>query len=283
MDDCNHEEADTRIMVHIRHALEHGAETVLVRTIDTDVFILVGLFFDLVSIQPSCDFWIAFGIGKNYRLYHINSIYESLGEPRSRALPVFHAFSGCDSASAFNGKGKKSLWQAWQAYDDATETFACMAKHPLMLLDADSDNFQAGEVDSHTVWQIESFVLCQWNTQATLLSWEPVNGKTSPYPRCSSPTCQAVYQAGIWISSTNTQQALPSPRDYGWMKEPGTSTWVPVWMTIPEVSRACRELIKCCCKGACTTCKCTKANLPCSPLCKCKCWVLRPAYLLSQT
>ena len=54
MDDCNHEEADTRIMVHIRHALEQGAETVLVRTVDTDVVvILVGLFFDLVTIQPS--------------------------------------------------------------------------------------------------------------------------------------------------------------------------------------------------------------------------------------
>ena len=51
MDDCNHKEADTRIMVHIRHALEHGAETLLVRTVNTDVVvILVGLFFDLVTI-----------------------------------------------------------------------------------------------------------------------------------------------------------------------------------------------------------------------------------------
>ena len=58
MDDCN-KEADTRIMVHIQHALEHGAETLPVRTVDTDVVvILVGLFFDLVTIQPSCDFWM---------------------------------------------------------------------------------------------------------------------------------------------------------------------------------------------------------------------------------
>ena len=64
MDDCNHEEADTRIMVHMQHALEQGAETVLVRTADTDVVvILVGMFFDLVTIQPSSDLWIAFGVG----------------------------------------------------------------------------------------------------------------------------------------------------------------------------------------------------------------------------
>ena len=34
---------------------------------------------------------------------------------------------------------------------------------------------------------------------------------------------RAVYQAGIWTSSTNTQQA--SPHNYDWMKEPGTLTW----------------------------------------------------------
>ena len=274
MDDCNHQEADTRIMVHIRHALEHGAETVLVRTVDTDVVvILVGLFFDLVTIQPSSDFWIAFGMGKNYRLYHINSICESLGEPRSRALPVFHAFSGCDTTSAFNGKGKKSVWRAWQAYDDATETFACLAKHPFMLLDADTDNFQKLERLTVILYDKWSASFSVNETRKLLFCYESLSMEKLPPTQDAllQHVRRAVYQAGIWTSSTNTQQALPSPRDYGWMKEPGTSTWVPVWMTIPEVSRACRELIKCCCKGACTTCKCTKANLPCSLLCKCKC------------
>ena len=32
-------------------------------------------------IQPSSDFWIAFGMGKNYRLYHINSIVRVWGNP----------------------------------------------------------------------------------------------------------------------------------------------------------------------------------------------------------
>ena len=211
--------------------------------------------------------------GKNYRLYHINRICESLGEPRSRALPVFHAFSGCDTTSAFNGKGKKSLWQAWQAYDDATETFAYLAKHPFMLLDADSDNFQKLERLTVILYDKWSPLFSVNETCKLLFCHE--NRSMEKLPPTQDALLQharrAVYQAGIWTSSTNTQQALPSPRDYGWMKEPGTSTWVPVWMTIPEVSRACRELIKCCCKGACTTCKCTKANLPCSPLCKCKC------------
>ena len=199
MDDCNHEEADTRVMVHIRHALEQGAETVLVRTVDTDVMVIqVGLFFDLVTIQPSCDFWIAFGMGKNYRLYHINSICESLGEPRSRALPVFHAFSGCDTTSAFNRKGKKSLWQAWQAYDDAHNNI-CLpgqasiyaAGHWLWQLS------EAGEVDSHTVWQMESFVLRQSKHASYCFVMRTGQWKNFPIPKMLFHVRRAVYQAGI--------------------------------------------------------------------------------------
>ena len=74
---------------------------------------------------------------------------------------------------------------------------------------------------------------------------------------------------GIWTTSTKAEQTIPTPQGYGWNKELGS--WVPVWSTIPEVSRACRELIKCSCKGDCSTCKCGKANLDCSPLCKCNC------------
>ncbi|KAJ8359070.1 hypothetical protein SKAU_G00155950 [Synaphobranchus kaupii] len=54
---------------------------------------------------------------------------------------------------------------------------------------------------------------------------------------------RAIYQAGVWATSTQIQQVIPSPQDYGWTKESGS--WMPVWLTIPEVSRACRELIKC--------------------------------------
>ena len=41
MECCNHEEADTRIVVHLQHALKHGAKTDLVRTVDTDVIVIL--------------------------------------------------------------------------------------------------------------------------------------------------------------------------------------------------------------------------------------------------
>lgn len=37
MPDCNHEEADTIIVVPIMHALQQGMRTIEVRTVDTDI------------------------------------------------------------------------------------------------------------------------------------------------------------------------------------------------------------------------------------------------------
>ena len=41
-----------------------------------------------------------------------------------------------------NGKGKKTAWRAWKAYDDVTEIFVHLAKHPFQLLDVDCQEFQ---------------------------------------------------------------------------------------------------------------------------------------------
>ena len=113
------------------------------RTVDTDVVVILACtFHDLIVIRPLADIWVAFGMSKNYRFFHMNAICASLGEPRSRALPVLHAFPCCDTISAFNGKGKKSVWQAWHVYEDMTETFVYLTSHPFQLLDVDNDHFK---------------------------------------------------------------------------------------------------------------------------------------------
>jgi len=63
MEKGNHEEADTRILVHIKDAISKGTKNVLVRTVDTGVIVfLVGQ-----SLQSSLLVWVAFGMGKSYR------------------------------------------------------------------------------------------------------------------------------------------------------------------------------------------------------------------------
>ena len=273
MSSCNHEEADTRLVVHILHALEQGVKRIEVRTVDTDVIvILVGAFVALTRAQRLADIWIAFGMGKDYRFYSINAIFTTLGDSRSRALPVFHALTGCDTTSAFRGKGRKLAWQAWQAYEEVTETFQYLADHPFEHLNAESVHFR----------NIERLIVILYDKTSPLSSVNETrkelfchkNRSMDRIPPTQNALLQhtqrAIYQAGIWTTCTQMQQVIPVPEEFAWTKTSSTS-WQPVWMIISEVSKACSELIKCSCKGDCTNCKCGRTNLACSPLCNCKC------------
>ena len=75
----NHEEADTRIIVHILHALEQVFKRIKVFTINNDVIVFhVGSFVKLTRGQPLENACIAFGIDEDLRFYSINAICATL-------------------------------------------------------------------------------------------------------------------------------------------------------------------------------------------------------------
>ena len=77
-----------------------------------------------------------------------------------RALPVFYAFPGCDTA-AFNGKGKKSVWQAWQAHKDVTETSVYLVGHPFSAAGCIRRQLPiALDTGYHPLCQNQSFEVC---------------------------------------------------------------------------------------------------------------------------
>lgn len=62
---CSHEEADTRIFLRVKDAMNSGFKTVMIRTVDTDVVVLaVANFQDFENLEQ---LWIAFGTGKDFR------------------------------------------------------------------------------------------------------------------------------------------------------------------------------------------------------------------------
>ena len=94
MPPCNHEEADTRIVIHVLHALQSGRTSVLIRTVDTDVVvILVGKFDRLIAERSDADIWIAFGMGKHFHFISVNRVCFSLGETRGPFLERPENFS----------------------------------------------------------------------------------------------------------------------------------------------------------------------------------------------
>ncbi|KAG7163357.1 hypothetical protein Hamer_G004492 [Homarus americanus] len=130
----NHEEADTRMMVHAADALECGHRRILIRTVDTDVVILaVALANERSEILD--ELWLTFGTGKNRRYIEAHQIAKALGPEKSRALPVFHAITSCDTVSAFAGHSKKAAWATWNAFPEVTTAFLSLASTPSELPD----------------------------------------------------------------------------------------------------------------------------------------------------
>ncbi len=142
---CSHEEADTRMMVHVADAAASGYSSILIRTVDTDVVALAVAVVDKIEVS---EVWIMFGTGKNQRMLPIHEISKKLGQEKSQCLPLFHALTGCDTTSFFLGQGKKRAWLIWQNLPDLTETLL-----NLQTLEGTS------EVPTQCIQVIERFII----------------------------------------------------------------------------------------------------------------------------
>ena len=125
---CSHEEADSRMMVHGAHAA-NTYNNIMIRTVDNDVVVLaVYAFAQLISSLN--ELWVAFGTGKHYRLIPAHKTCAAIGLDKCLALPMFHAFTGCDTVSCFSGRGKRTAWDTWKMYPEITGQFASLKKKP---------------------------------------------------------------------------------------------------------------------------------------------------------
>ena len=146
MERCTHEEADTRTIQHVKHALEHGQKRIKIRTEDTDVVvILIGIFFCLLPICPDLQLFVAFGVGKNFCHYNINDLCYNHGQGKCHAFPAFYAFTGMDTTSLFFRKGKEVAWKTWKCYPEAIDTFAAVLDKTFDSMDRSSETFKTLE------------------------------------------------------------------------------------------------------------------------------------------
>ena len=90
-------------------------------------------WFLAISVIPSLninELWVAFGSGRHLRYIPTHLIALSLGPEKSKSLPLFHAYTGCDTVSYFANRGKKTAWDVWKTYDSVTEAFQSVMLHP---------------------------------------------------------------------------------------------------------------------------------------------------------
>ncbi|KAG7156370.1 hypothetical protein Hamer_G006109 [Homarus americanus] len=110
---CNHEEA-TVMLLQASHAAQHGHHKILIRTVDTYVVVLAVSVVQ--EMHQEDELWLAFGTGKSFRYLAALEMATCLGPEKARALPIFHALTGCDTVSSFSGHGKKTAWAIWAVH-----------------------------------------------------------------------------------------------------------------------------------------------------------------------
>lgn len=267
---CQHEEADTRMILHLRNAAEQGHSKAYLRTVDSDVVVLVINQFHELGLS---ELWIGFGTGKSYKDIPIHHISQMLGPQRCEALPLFHAFTGCDVVSAMFGIGKKSAWKAWAAFPEVNDTFIAITRDPTGLT---LDSLHMRCLERWTVLMYSKNCNTDSVNEARKLLFTHSLKSLDSIP----PTQNALFQhakralltaAYVWKQALSRIPKIPNPSEWGWEWNARCKEWVPYWTDLADVSKACSLLLHCGCVTSCRgNCKCHRAGLRCSTLCKCE-------------
>ena len=221
-----------------------GDQGTLIRTNDADVAVLA---ISVADNLPGNDIWISYGIAKHVRYLPAHAVAPKTRQEKSKALPLFHAITGCDTVSFF-GDGQKTAWDVWNVYPDLTNTLL-----RLMLM--------PDKVDDVAMAVIERFVVLLYDKMSTMvevnLARKDLFSKKSrsleniPPTRAAleQHTMRAVFQAAfIWSQVIVKQRFIPSPSAWGWESD---NSWKPNWTTLSQAKDTCYELIHCGCKKGC--------------------------------
>ena len=69
------------MLLHAYHAAQHGHQTVVIRTVDTDVVVLAVSMAQ--HLQPADELWAAFGSGKGFRYLAAHEVSTGLGPEKA--------------------------------------------------------------------------------------------------------------------------------------------------------------------------------------------------------
>ena len=158
------------------------------------------------------------------------------------------------------------------SYGEATTAFMALSKMPTV-----QDVLNAMPVlERFVVLLYDRTSLCQGVNDAMKVLFAQKRRALENIPPTADAllqhTARVAYQAGhCWGQCIVSKPKLPSPSEWEWAKSE-SDAWRPRWTTLPEALKVCQELVKCGCKaeiGCKGRCKCLKAGMPCTALCKC--------------
>jgi len=207
--------ADTCVILHAVQCSKSGYSSVVVMSEDTDVFVLCIAFADNVT----CPLCVKCGSKTPVQYVDVGNVTEMLGAAKCKALLGVHAFSGCDTVSAFAGRGKLSClrlmgtdhmemltqlsmnWSLSDALFPSLESLTC--------------RIYSARSNTNSINDLRFSIFCA--NKGEVDSWQ--------LPPCSSSLknhCKrANYQCAFWRRSLDLFPEMPDPVGNGWSKEGG--------------------------------------------------------------
>ena len=103
----NQEEADTKLLLHAKHALnENPEQNIIVRSPSGDVDI--NILFIAIFQENTDNIWLDYGTGEQRKVLPLSKIV--MDNEKKYALIGFHALTGNDYVSSFFRRGKEMCW-----------------------------------------------------------------------------------------------------------------------------------------------------------------------------
>lgn len=98
------EEADARIVPHATHAVTRRISRIIVLSADTDVFVLMVFYWNVLHSHGLTELWVKAGAEDSTRFIPIHVLAAQIGENLCQVLPAVHVLIGCDYTSKIGTK-----------------------------------------------------------------------------------------------------------------------------------------------------------------------------------
>ena len=212
---------------------------------------------------------------EHHKYIPVHVVAAQLGPSKAPALPAFHALTGCDTTSAFFGKGKKTAWAVWQSLPDLTFPLQLLScpNPSLHLLSTHRDVLQLFVTQLYGVFDNDITTVDAARRHLFLHKGKDFLHMPPGSYALQQYLLKVAYQSGNLWGNMLTKAVEPgSVADWKWQQASLDSSPSPVYITIPILSNNLPELVSCKCESECKPpCSCCMHGQSCMILCTCKC------------
>ena len=187
----------------------------------------------------------------------------------SQALIAFHAFTGCDTVSAFAGRGKTGPLKQLKKDEVPIDAFVQLGT--------------SWNVDQSLTSKLQEFTCRMYaasskTCKVNILRHEMFLSKRGEVDSSTLPPCEdslkqhiqrANYQAGVWRGALLPMPNIPEPDGHGWIKRADGGLDLD-WIHGQVAPDAVLELLACQCKRKCVPddCPCMVNGFKCIYMCR---------------